>query len=299
MTIVKRWITSDDPKGRKATDLFRGVYDKAGLTDEKAQRLNENRGSEFTTELAQLIQKHSLTDQYKDEVVSSDYTYPSEYKPKSIEEKIKAAADIFGLDPKSALELAKNLPELPNHAEAWFAIPKLEAVAKKHFPSITDPAEQYCEAVNMVLEKLADSRGFYNYRKGQITSAQLRQSARTAEALSEMGESQSGDILIVAAQFGMRHRGKSVRRARETFSGNEFGLGAFAMGCMALVHPERYVKWEQLHTDCAGDEFAPDADGAFSRAPIFVFFDELEFGTSDVSDAADCYGSVSGFLPQG
>ena len=255
MTIVKRWITSDDPKGRKAT-------------------------------------------QYKDEVVSSDYTYPSEYKPKSIEEKIKAAADIFGLDPKSALELAKNLPELPNGAEAWFAIPKLEAVAKKHFPSITDPAEQYCEAVNMVLEKLADSRGFYNYRKGQITSAQLRQSARTAEALSEMG-GQSGDILIVAAQFGMRHRGKSVRRARETFSGNEFGLGAFAMGCMALVHPERYVKWEQLHTDCAGDEFAPDADGAFSGAPLFSFGDELGFDADDVSGARGYYGSVSGFLPQG
>jgi hypothetical protein len=32
---------------------------------------------------------------------------------------------------------------------------------------------------------------------------------------------------------------------------------------MALVHPERYVRWEELDTDCAGDEFAPDADGAF------------------------------------
>jgi hypothetical protein len=97
----------------------------------------------------------------------------------------------------------------------------------------------------------------------------------------------------------MRHRGKSVRRARETFSGNEFGLGAFAMGCMVLFHPEHYVKWEQLHTDCAGDEFDPDADGAFSMAPLFNFGDELAFDACDVSGARPYFGSVSGFLPQG
>jgi hypothetical protein len=97
----------------------------------------------------------------------------------------------------------------------------------------------------------------------------------------------------------MRHRGKSVRRARETFASNEFGLGAFAIGCMALVHPERYVRWEELDTDCAGDEFAPGADGACSEAPLFRFHGyELRFGTSDVSHASAFYGSVSGFVPQ-
>jgi hypothetical protein len=85
----------------------------------------------------------------------------------------------------------------------------------------------------------------------------------------------------------MRHRGKSVRRARETFASNEFGLGAFAIGCMALVHPERYVRWEELDTDCAGDEFAPDANGVFSEAPIFYFYDDrLGFGAYGVSGAA-------------
>jgi hypothetical protein len=79
----------------------------------------------------------------------------------------------------------------------------------------------------------------------------------------------------------------------------EFGLGAFAVGCMLLTHPEREVKWEQLHMDCAGDEFAPDADGDFSRAPVFFFSDgKVGFGAYWFDRARDGYGSVSGFLPQ-
>jgi hypothetical protein len=67
---------------------------------------------------------------------------------------------------------------------------------------------------------------------------------------------------------------------------------------MALTHPERYVRWEELDTDCAGDEFSADADDEFGHAPIFSFSGvKLKFGTSDVSSANGYYGSVSGFLP--
>lgn len=301
MMTTKKLITSDDPKGLDATAKWRAVYNKQQLTDGadgSAQRLNESR--EFWKELGELIQKHSATNQYANEVVSSNYTYPKEYKsPKPIAEQVKTIATTFGLNPTQALEFTKNLPTLPEGAEGWFAIPKVSAVAKQQFPAITDKAEQYCEAVKLVHTKLAESRSFYNYRKGEIVPSKLRQHARTMDFLEHLESEQQGDILIIAVQYGMRHRGKSVRRARETFAGNEFGLGAFAVGCMALVHPERYVRWEELDTDCAGDEFAPDADGDFSESPIFRFVgDGLEFSTSDVGDAYDYYGSVSGFVPQ-
>jgi len=43
----------------------------------------------------------------------------------------------------------------------------------------------------------------------------------------------------------------------------------------------------------------PDADGAFSKAPIFNFNDDkLKFDTNDVSNANDNYGTVSGFAPK-
>lgn len=297
MTTKPKLITSNDPKGLDATAKWQASYNKAQLTDEQAQRLNES--PEFWKGLTGLIQKHSATDQYANEMVSSNYTYPDKYNgPKSLSMQIGMIATQWGLNPEHALAFAQTLRELPDGAEGWFAIPKVSAVAKKHFPAITNPAEQYCEAVKMAHAKIADSRNFTNYRNGEIVPAKLRQHARTASFIEELEASQKGDILIIAAQYGMRHRGKSVRRARETFASNEFGLGAFAICAMALVHPERYVRWEALHTDCAGDEFAPGADGAFSEAPILCFHGgEVGFGTVDVSSADGCYGSASGFVP--
>lgn len=292
-------ITSRDPKGLHATGLFEAAYNKSKLDDTRAQRLNE-RGGELQDGIAKLIAELSQSNQYANEEVRSNYTYPKEYKgPKPIADQIKAIAKIFGLDPSHALEFAKTLPELPNGAEGWFAIPSVDALAAKHFPEVTDPTQKYCQAVQLVHTKIADSRSFYNYREGQITPAQLRVHARTAHALDLIAETQKGDILIVAAQLGMRHRGKSVRRAREVFVANEFGLGSLAVGSIVLTHPDRLVRWEELDMDCSGDEFAPWADGDFSEAPYVYFGDgKVRFGTGLVNDPSDRFGSASGFLPQ-
>ena len=119
------------------------------------------------------------------------------------------------------------------------------------------------------------------------------------EALAQITEVQRGDILIVAAQLGLNHRGESVRRAREKFVAGEFGLGSLIVGSIILTHPERFVRWEQLHVDCAGDEFFPEADGKFDNAPFFSFSDgKVEFYTDWVSSTSALFGSASGFLPQ-
>ncbi len=292
-------ITSRDPKGLHATGLFEAVYNKSKLDDARAQRLNE-RGGELQDGIAKLIAELSVSDQYANEEVRSNYTYPKEYKgPKPINDQIKAIAKIFGLDPSHALEFAKTLPELPNGAEGWFAIPSVDALAAKHFPEVTDPIQKYCQAVQLVHTKIADSRSFYNYREGQITPAQLRVHARTAHALDLIAEAQKGDILIVAAQLGMRHRGKSVRRAREVFVANEFGLGSLAVGSIVLTHPERLVRWEELDMDCSGDEFSPEADGDFSKSPYFRSdVGKVRFDARFVVSPFDALGSVSGFLSQ-
>jgi len=127
----------------------------------------------------------------------------------------------------------------------------------------------------------------------------LRVHARTAHALDLIAETQKGDILIVAAQLGMRHRGKSVRRAREVFVANEFGLGSLAVGSIVLTHPERLVRWKELDMDCSGDEFSPEADGGFFVSPYFDFDGgEVRFDTDFVGSPGGDFGSVSGFLSQ-
>lgn len=270
-----------------------------GLDKDSAQKLIEN-GDEFQNRIIIAIKELSISNQFADEEVSSNYKYPDEYRgPRNIAEQIKTIAKIFNLDPKQALEYIKNLPSLPNGAEGWFAIPSVEAIAKKHFPEVADPAERYCRAIQIVHKKIAESREFYNYREGKITPDHLRQCARTAHAFEQIAKTQKGDILIVACQLGMRHRGRSVRRAREVFVTNEFGLGSLAVGSIVLTHPERLVRSSELDMDCPGDEFSPGADGDFSRAPVFDFVsDRARFGTGFVGDAGGYYGSASGFLSQ-
>ena len=291
-------VTTRDSKGLKLLSIVEAAYNKAGLSDEEAQRVNDTPG--LAELIGDFIAESRCGNQYADEEVETQFDYPPEYAgPKPIDEQIKVLVEIFDLDSAQALEYAKNLPELPEGAEGWFAIPSVSALAKRFFPEVADPAEQYCCAVQLVHEKLGDSRKFFNYRDGQITSEHLRVHTRTAQALDLIAEKQPGDIIVIAGQLGKLHAGESVRRARELFKANEFGLGALAVCSIALTHPERFVRWEQLHADCAGDEFGSNADGDFDKAPYLIFRGGgVGFNTDHVSNSNERFGAVSAFGPQ-
>jgi hypothetical protein len=280
-------ITSRDPKGQQTVAIFEAAYNKAKLDDGRAQRLNE-RGGELKAGIAKLIAELSVTDRFKDEEVNSTYGYLSGYTPKPIVEQVKRLVELFpniGGYAENADSLA-----LSDGAEGWFAIPRWEKIAPT-----------YGEAVQKVLDLIKQTRSgkFYNYREGQLGSDRLKQSDRTVAAFEKLGEEQGDDILIVPAQFGIKHRGRSVRRAREVFAVNEFGLGAFAIGIMLLTHPERLQHYDDLYIDCAGDEFKPDDEREFSDAPFFYFFGgRVKFIVSRVVRASGRCGSASAFLPQ-
>lgn len=225
---------------------------------------------------------------YMDEEVASSYTYADGYVLKPLADQIAMLSKLFGLDGAKALAYAENLPKLPEGAEGWFAVPKWQTIG-----------ETYGKAVEKVLGLLGESRKFKNWREGQLDEKYLRQTERTEQMLAKLCEQQEGDIVIIPSQFGLRHRGRSVRRARVVFVGNEFGFGSFINGCILLTHPEREQTWEQLHIDCAGDEYAPDGDGKFVGAPIFGWNDgKLHFNTNWTNNANKQYGSASGFLPK-
>lgn len=298
-TLAPSKVTARDPKGLKFMSVVEAAYNKAGLTDEEAQHVNDTPG--LADVVAEFIGQNRSTNKYKDEELRAAYGYPKEYKgAKPIAAQIEAIAEIFSLDPAKALEYAKTLPTLPDGAEGWFAIPSVDVVAAKHFPDeVQDPDEKYCRVLQFVHQKIAESRSFYNYRDGQIDVSHIKVSLRTQEMMQKIAETQKGDILIIAAQLGKRHGGRSVRRAREVFVANEYGLTSVAVSSIVLVHPERLVRWEELDMDCAGDEFSGDGDGRFDFAPYFVFDgDEVQFGADVVSYPVDRCGSASGFVLQ-
>lgn len=259
----------------------------AGVTLEQLGLIRSN--PTLAKSVAELLASASKN-RYADEEVASSYTYHPAYKQEPLDEQIKIIAKAFGLDPASAYAYAETVDgkTLPEGAEGWFAIPLWSAIAPT-----------YGEAVEKVLGLLADNRTLHNYRDGKLDASYLRQSQASIDAWAKLSATQDGDILIIPAQFGLRHRGKSIRRARVTFGDNEFGLGAFAIGCMLLTHPAREVEWEQLHIDCAGDEYSPDADGQFGGSLDFYFdVGRLKFDSRWVCSAYEPCGSVSGFLPQ-
>lgn len=283
-------ITAGQKKQYKrfVEDAAERALTEVGLDKDAIQKLIE-KGDEFQSRIVTAIRELSVSNQYADEEVESSYGYLSGYQPKPIAEQVKVLRELFPELGSVDESLAKT--DLPPNAEGWFAIPRWDKIAST-----------YGEALEKVLGLISKTRNgkFYNYREGKLGSQYLRQHERTVAMLRHLGDAQSEhDILVVPAQLGLRHRGRSVRRAREVFNASEFGLGAFQIAVMILTHPERLQHYDDLWIDCAGDEYAPNADGDFSYAPVFRFDDGLvKFNTDWVDNADDYYGSVSAFLPQ-
>lgn len=245
------------------------------------------RGGEFQADIEASIARLSVSNRFANEEVSSTYGYPSGYRRNDLVPQSNRLRELLPgigfVDEKAA---AKPLPE---GMEGCFAIPRWERIAPT-----------YGQAVEKVLSLIGSRRPFYNYRQGALGPQHLRQHERSAMMWAKIGAAQKDyDILAVPAQFGLLHRGRSVRRSREVFAANEFGLGAFATACMLLTHPERLVKYEDLWIDCAGDEYAPEAGGDFASAPCWYFSGGgLKFRSSGVDRAYSSFGSASAALPE-
>ncbi len=222
------------------------------------------------------------------------YTYPSEYHPLSIVEQVKALQKVPAfneLDASWAL----------NEAQAWYNDLELPDWIENPLVYVwNESLGGYHNALELVLKAIANERKLYNYRERQLTPEHLRQSEATREAELKLKADQPGDFLVVPSQVGDRWGNYSVKEVRESYGEGEFGLSSVAVGCLALSHPNRLVRWEQLHMDCAGDEFDdPDAGGRFDRAPCFNFnVGKVEFGTFWFDNAYQYFGSASAFVPQ-
>ena len=241
--------------------------------------------AEVAASVVEIIHRNTASDKFKDEQAGSDRTYPPAYRVRPVEAQVTELKKLFPSLGSCHEKLARK--PLLEGAEAWFAIPRWQALAPT-----------YNEAVELVLRVLATKRKFQNRIKGRMGPTYLRQSERSKLADQILADQQQGhDFLVMATQFGMLHRGCSARRARIVMAGNEFGLGAFAVACMLLTHPERLSAEDTLMIDCGGDEYSVRGDYTFDRVPLFDFdIAGIEFSIFYEDRSRNLWGTPSGFL---
>jgi hypothetical protein len=235
--------------------------------------------------VVEIIHRHTVSDKYKDEQVGSNRVYPPTYRVRPVEAQVTELRKLFPSLGSCQEKLARS--QLPEGAEAWFAIPRWQALAAT-----------YNEAVEMVLGVLATKRKFSEPHHRQAGARPIcargalqaggEDSGRTAGRQRHSG---------VGAQAGMLHRGSSARRTRVAMAGNEFGLGVFAFGCMLLTHPERLSTGDTLMIDCGGDEYSVRGDYTFDRVPLFDYdMAGIEFSIFYEDRARNLWGTPTGFL---
>jgi hypothetical protein len=241
--------------------------------------------AEVANLMVEIIQRNTVSDKYKDEAVGSTRVYPPTYRVRPLEAQVTALRGYFPILSTCQERLARK--PLVEGAEAWFAIPRWQALAPT-----------YNEAVEQVLAVLAKKRKFSNRIVGHQDEKYLRQSERSKLAEKILADQQQGnDILVVAAQAGMLHRGCSARRTRVALAGNEFGLGVFAIVCILLTHPERLSTGDTLMIDCGGDEYSVRGDYTFDRVPLLDYdMAGIEFSVFYDDRARNLWGTPTGFL---
>jgi hypothetical protein len=241
--------------------------------------------NEVAESVVSIIHRHTASDKFKDEEVGSDRVYPPSYRPRPVEAQVTELRKLFPSLGSCNERLARKM--LPEGAESWFAIPRWQKLAPT-----------YNEAVEAMVEALGSRRKLSNRIIGKLSDKFLRQSERTKLAEIILSDQQpEHDLFVVAAQAGLLHRGSSARRTRVSMAGNEFGLGAFAIGCMLLTHPERLSTGETLMIDCSGDEYSVRGDYIFDRVPLFDYDAAgIEFSIFYEDRARNLWGTPTGFL---
>lgn len=259
------------------------------LNKEQAQRLIDTSRRDIESALVACLRGFVVTDEFVDEEVESSYGYLSGYE-KADAHGTQFAAIKHHFPQAESYDTVLAAKDAPAESEGNFLILPWQRIAST-----------YGEAVEIVFAKLREARGgkFHNYREGELGPDRLQEEPKKVDAMKALAETQAGhDVLVVSAQLGLRHRGRSVRRACAVMNGNEFGLGAYEMGFVLLTHSNRLEQFDDLWVNCAGDRYRYNFSGEFISAPYFNFDDdELKFATDVGSDPYEYEGAASAFVP--
>ena len=231
---------------------------------------------------------------FEDEEIRSGHVYPSGYTgPGAVSGHRQAQVEVLNVFLPKICHVEPRLSEieLPVLADGYFVAPWWRSVAST-----------YGAALQLAITWLAQTRKnkFYSYL-GEFGPKAMRREVRTTLAFEALAHRQreNKNALLVSAQFGHQHRGRSARRSCAIFAAHEFGLGTFEIACMLLTHPERLKEYDFLEIICLGDRYDdPNSDESFGMVPIFLIDGDgrLILTSKPVSYYAECAGSVTGYL---
>lgn len=219
-------------------DLLRQFGD-GSLTSGQLQAFLEHRNPFERTDVDKVLS-------FACEEVYSDFGYPKEYYVRMLEEQLQVWKKYFPeLKSDHVSELASGGIDFSMDTEGWGVIPKIFMVGGSYY-----------EALEKMLKILNKEREFKNNRGEELGPNNLRLARQTDKALRKLEQDTPGDFLVIPFQFGMRHQGRSVRRARVCFAKNEFGFGPYEVAALLITHPDRITGLDQLYIDCGGCEYA-------------------------------------------
>ena len=224
------------------------VIDDLSLTKDQAQQVIAHAGH-LRQDIAKTAKESVL------QILWQGNVYPKDYRRKPIERQIAILGKVFDLDTAEAMQYVKeSLPnkKLPKGAEGWFAVLSLEAIAEKHFLYVTGDIDQYREAIRFACKEVGKMRNFSDYGLGFFNHHSFAERPEVLRFRAVQWSGQKGGIIIIPAQLGMRHRGKSVDEAKAAFrKKEEYPLGMFEILSILITHPKRLNMYAGLGLSCA------------------------------------------------
>lgn len=302
-TTPEEFVLSRDTQGLKAGKTFADVFDKLELTPEAAQRIVES--GKLTRGLNRVLKNCAAPAEFDHQELPSNCGYNPSYfagaNAHQVEESVFRLKQFFPELEDADVNLDGARKHLPSNAEGWFPIVRWEALGKDY---TTVFEERMIPALSAVFFPKFNRRHVAEFLKPGLV-----RHPRTVEMYDRIVAKQNGcDILIIPAQFGLRHRGRSVNRARERFARNEFGLDVFSVGCMLLVSPMRLKPHGDgrriLSINCGGNDLDWSEEmeiggDPWIGSPYFHYRDEDEkilLSVKENNNYSNGFGIASGFL---